>query len=132
VRRSAELSGLSREHHVALAVALGLRRVEESELASAVQTVRAFFAEEGEPHFAAEEEHLLADLPDAMARRLVSEHADLRSRVASLTERPAVEHARELGRRLAAHVRFEEREVFPHLEDTLAPERLAEIGRRLA
>jgi hypothetical protein len=48
-----------------------------------------------------------------------------------LAVRPAVEAARELGRILADHVRFEERTVFPHLERTLPADRLAAIDARL-
>ena len=38
---------------------------------------------------------------------------------------------RRLGELLAAHVRFEERELFPRLEAVLPPEQLAELGGQL-
>ena len=38
----------------------------------------------------------------------------------------------ELGERLAAHVRHEERVLFPLIERTLEPDALALLGRRLS
>lgn len=131
MKRSPELAPLSREHHVALGVALSLRRADESDLADVVAGFQAFFTSEGDSHFDTEEDVLLGELPADMAARLVDEHADLRRRAASLIDRPTVERAHDVGERLTAHVRFEEREAFPHLEAALPRRRLAEIGRLL-
>jgi hypothetical protein len=49
----------------------------------------------------------------------------------ALAHRPGVDAARRAGALLAAHVRFEERVVFAHLEAALPPAELAAIGRRL-
>jgi hemerythrin-like domain-containing protein len=65
----------------------------------------------------------------AAARRVRREHEDLRARAADLAEAGRLEAARELGQRLREHVRFEENELFPLLEERLAPDALAALGR---
>ena len=130
--RSPELAPLSRDHHVALGAALTLRRVTEESLAEALAEYHEFFAAAGDPHFVEEEDVLVPELPQAMARRVVAEHDEIRERTALLADRPDCDAARELGEMLTAHVRYEEREVFPFLEQSLSPERLAELGARLA
>ena len=58
-----------------------------------------------------------------------SEHEDIRGRAAALAQEPDVAGARELGERLNAHVRFEERELFAHLEAALDAGELERLGR---
>jgi hemerythrin-like domain-containing protein len=132
VRRSAHLAPLSRDHHVTLAHALRLRRASADELPVTVARFLAFFVDEGQRHFAQEEAVLAPELPDAHVLRLQAEHADIRARAAALGEDPDGAAARALGELLTRHVRYEERELFPLLESTLPPERLVEVGERLA
>ncbi len=64
--------------------------------------------------------------------RIRRDHAALRERFARLeggdTDASVL---RELGESLAAHVRFEERVLFPRVEATLDCDELARLGRRL-
>jgi hemerythrin-like domain-containing protein len=133
VRRSEALAPLSRDHHQALETALRLRRADDDTLDSALARLSAFWASVGRRHFEIEEELLLPALTDerwlAMAERVRSEHADIRSRAAALEQEPGVGAARELGERLNAHVRFEERELFGHLEAALDTAELERLGR---
>jgi hemerythrin-like domain-containing protein len=133
VRRSEALAPLSRDHHQALETALRLRRADDDTLDSALARLSSFWAAVGRRHFEIEEELLLPALSDerwlAMAERVRSEHADIRSRAAALEHRPSVDAARELGERLNAHVRFEERELFGHLEAALDTAELERLGR---
>src|SRR5688572_20932952 len=121
MKRSPELAPLSREHQVALAIALALRRVSEDDIAATSARYLAFFADEGEEHFDQEEAVLVPVLPRDLSVRLVDEHGEIRDVTRTLGERPAVLTARHLGELLSAHVRFEERVVFAHLEAELAP-----------
>ena len=135
MKRSPELAPLSRDHHVALERALRLRRATPADVEAAVAAFRAFFAADGERHFEQEERLLLPAVPArdaALAERVRAEHADIRTRAAELGTPPDVARARELGEALTAHVRFEERQLFPRLEEALPAERLAELGRALA
>ncbi len=132
MKRDPALQSLSRDHHQALAIALRLVRCD----ADAVEHVQAAFLrywhEHGLEHFRAEEEILLpafADYADAghplIARVLVDHHL-IRHHAARI-QREADEplwRVRELGTLLSDHVRLEERELFPLIEEYLPPEEL--------
>jgi hypothetical protein len=68
MKRSAELAPLSRDHHQALEVALGLRRVTDGTLEDAVGHFLAFWNRQGEHHFVIEERLVLPALSDDDAR----------------------------------------------------------------
>ena len=132
MRRTAALQPLSREHHVALEHSR--RRRSEAEVAAVVASFLAFFVVDGERHFRAEEEVLLPLVPadeEPAGRRLSRDHAEIRRLARSLGERSDCAIAGQLGELLAAHVRFDERELFPLLEARLDREALADVGRRL-
>ena len=138
MKRSAALAGLSRDHHEALAVALRLRRSETLTAAEAAERFAEYFARRGERHFELEEAVLVPlfpSLPDgeALRERLLREHAALRKRGAPVAAGQApVDDLHRLGEALEAHVRFEERELFPLLERELSDADLAEVGKSLA
>lgn len=140
MKRSAELTGLSHDHHTALFLAMRLRRSEMADVDDAVAAFADYWATTGDHHFDEEERVLLPALPvdspgwkEACAR-VCAEHADLRARAAALDalrgeQRVAAAH--ELGARLSDHVRFEERELFVMLEQRLRPEALRAVGEQL-
>ena len=133
MQRSEALAPLSRDHHQALETALRLRRADGNTLDAALARLSSFWASVGRRHFEIEEELLLPALADerwlAMAERVRCEHADIRGRAAALEREASVDAARELGERLNAHVRFEERELFAHLEAALDAGELERLGR---
>jgi hemerythrin-like domain-containing protein len=69
-------------------------------------------------------------------QRVRDEHEAIRARAGALAEQRTAEEAlgaaRALGERLAAHVRFEERELFPTLERRLTDAELADLGAAVA
>jgi hypothetical protein len=132
MRRSPELVPLSRDHHVALAQALRLRRATAATVDVAVAGFLAFLVTDGERHFAREERHLLPVLPPPARERLLADHAEIRRRAAALGAAPDAAAAVALGELLAAHVRLEERELFPALERDLPAAHLAALGEALA
>jgi hypothetical protein len=123
MKRSAKLLALSREHHGALSLALAARRAAASGdaevIAATGRRAVSAFGRELEPHFQEEEGWLLPDLERAGAGTLVArtlaDHAELRALAASLAHPDATTLTR-FGERLAAHVRFEERELFEAYE----------------
>lgn len=122
MRRDDRLIELSREHHTALKLARQLQRGTATEEAGtrAIASLQALRAEL-EHHFRDEEQRLLPMLRDAdetpIAERLCAEHRELRALMAA----PDTADARtRLGQLLEAHVRFEEREMFPFLESLWA------------
>jgi hypothetical protein len=134
VKRSEALAALSRDHHVALFHALRLRRAGPDDLAGVVAAFLAFLAGPAREHFDQEEAILAPELPPDsghLAARMLDEHAEILRRGRRLGADPDLEAASELGALLSAHVRFEERELFPVLERGLSPERLREVAVRL-
>ena len=117
---------LSREHHAALLLARDSARTDALD-AEAVRVMNRriadYWSAEMAAHFA-HEERLLAQLPGALDAddhaRLLLDHRDLRAACVLAADggvQGADLHA--FGRRLAAHVRFEERRCFPKLQAAL-------------
>lgn len=138
MKRHPGLIRLSREHHSALALAKRARRFggETTEAAAGLLAeVAQAFAVELEPHFLAEESGLLAALDAAgqaaLAERALADHQALRALARRLAAGDTASLCR-FGEVLEAHVRFEERELFPHAESILPPEVLADLDRTLA
>ena len=124
MKRHHQLLELSREHHGALSLALHAKRAALSGEAAAVAaaSARCVVAAELEAHFAVEEKTLLPLLLAAgqaeLAQRLTAEHGQLRELRTQLCDPDSV-ILRAFGELLAAHVRFEEREMFIALEALL-------------
>jgi len=133
MRRSAELTPLSHDHHHVLDVARRLRRATLADQEDVLADLRAFWADEGQRHFELEERHLVAALADPEWRlqieRMLHEHRVIRVTVATAA---GVDSAHELGTLLHDHVRFEERVLFPLLESRLSERQLAALGAALA
>jgi iron-sulfur cluster repair protein YtfE (RIC family) len=122
VKRSADLQSLSREHHTALVLAKACERAADSGDAEQVGATceRAIhaFADELEPHFLIEEQVLLPLLNDAempLVERTLADHRHLRGLLKGMRQNN-VNALADFAKGLSAHVRFEERELFPALE----------------
>lgn len=133
MKRHPALLQLSREHHPALVLAKRAQSLADDNLEAAADfaaEIRAVFAAELEPHFCIEEERLLPLLKNAgqaqLVERTLAEHANLRALAVQIDAGDPAS-LRRFGALLAAHVRFEERELFPAAEATLEPEALAMI-----
>lgn len=126
MKRKPALQALSREHHTALVLANAcVRAVQTGDAAMvslACQRAARALANELEPHFRIEEQTLLPLLtsPDAqpLLQRTVREHEQLRGLLLGLQQNDA-EALNSFEKCLTAHVRFEERELFPVLESLI-------------
>jgi hypothetical protein len=137
MKRSEALTPLSHDHHQALVAAQQLRRAEDPEAATAA--FLEFWRGQGSQHFRIEEDILLPawlaadpDADRALAARLADEHLTIRAR-ARAVERGELspEGLHELGELMSAHVRFEERELFPRIEASLDPQALATLATEI-
>jgi hemerythrin-like domain-containing protein len=146
MKRHPALRKFSDDHHGGLVQARRLRRAAAGEgtpPAEAARVFLRFWEEETSAHFKEEEEVLLAvfarhggDLSAEPIQEMVADHARIRGLVMTLIEEDrsgevATDTLREIGERLEAHIRLEERRVFPLVETTLPEDGLEEVGTRL-
>jgi iron-sulfur cluster repair protein YtfE (RIC family) len=145
MKRHVALRGLSSDHHHGLVHARRLARAAAGrEKAETIITAYlAFAAGDLARHFREEEEILLpefarwAGADDPLIARTVVAHVALRERTLALRRAeiegiPLKPLLADLAQRLEAHIRFEERELFPAVERALPQERMAAVGVLLA
>jgi hemerythrin-like domain-containing protein len=126
MKRSPALQPLSREHHTALSLANACVRAALSGDAAMVrlacQRAISSFANELDAHFKIEELSLLPLLTSSetqvLVQRTLAEHQLLRGLRDGLRQND-VEALNNFGQCLLSHVRFEERELFPVIENLL-------------
>lgn len=136
IKRSEHIMPLSREHHFSLLFSWKIRQGLKKgvELQRIINYVNHFFEHNLQVHFHEEEETLFAVQDDPMVQRALDEHQQVRKLVPELAEAPESEitgRLSDLADLVEKHVRYEERELFPHLEGKLSPEQLAVIGHQL-
>lgn len=125
--RTGDLLSLSRDHHTALVLAraarIAVESADEAACAEVLARMAAHWQQVMAAHFA-HEERLLALAKGALdadcVTRVASDHALLRNLIVGPCMLQPLERVRQLGELLAAHVRFEERVVFPQLQPVLA------------
>jgi iron-sulfur cluster repair protein YtfE (RIC family) len=77
---------------------------------------------------------LFTDRADTLVQSAISQHAALRRGIESLLDNAGTVKPGQLGRladELDEHIRFEERTLFPHLEQVLPAGHLDAIGEKL-
>jgi hemerythrin-like domain-containing protein len=141
VKRHAALVGLSHDHHHELVQARRLRAAADEDEAARLAAARAYvdlFFTETVRHFRDEEEVLFPAFvrrvgvtPDL--RRVLDEHMQLHGLVRALRAEVAggdvrSDSLRRLGDLLHEHVRLEERQLFPAVEEALGDEGLRELS----
>lgn len=138
--RDTNLIPLSHQHQHALALCVRIDRaspIAAADLPAWQAEIAQLFKSEIEIHFAAEE-HVLFPAACEFAELvplvddLLTDHAWLRERFAAAATRNfSAADLRELGQRLSAHIRKEERQLFERLQELTGKEQLADIGRKL-
>jgi Hemerythrin HHE cation binding domain len=146
IHRDPRLFPLSHDHHLALARAreatLAVDGAVPQDLTALAERCAAYFAEHLDPHFKREEKHLL---PVSVARfgrdddlvvRVKEEHAMVRKLTRRLTDpkdkAPITGRLAAWAKAVQDHVRFEEREWFEALQNSLPEKELERLGRLLA
>jgi len=141
MKRHPSLQPLSREHHRALLYWRELDQQLGSPRSAGLRTAASSLQQYWNPRFAshmADEEHvLLGALPGAMRSRLLDEHGLLRLLLCSLNDRLdpggplALDDLASLAATLRAHIRWEERVLFPYLQCHVPADELRSWGDRL-
>ena len=137
VKRSKPLIPLSHDHHHGLVVC---RRILEnikpnSDPGCMATYIRNFWDSDLERHFKEEETIVFPLIPDddAMVQQALSEHRALSEIVGQLIAEPngTAPLITEFALLLRAHIRFEERELFPHIEQLASDEDLLTASLKL-
>lgn len=137
MKRSPPLLSLSREHHEALVLAHRASQVDPHSAAAREQRQHLLvrWPAQFAPHFAVEERVLLPALAAAGHTKAVAQALTQHAQLRALFERLQSGDLTALaawGDAMQAHVRFEERELFPLAENVLDLGTLAEAMARSA
>jgi hemerythrin-like domain-containing protein len=146
MKRHPSLREFSDDHHQGLVNARRLKRAASGEgdnPADTAQEFLEFWRRDTSLHFRKEEEVLLpvlarygGDLGERPILQMLTQHAQIRGLAMQLSDELEQDKIREdtlrnLGEQLEAHIRLEEREVFPLIEETLREQALQEVASRL-
>lgn len=146
MKRHPGLRSFSDDHHQGLVNARRLKRAaagDEVEPADAARAFLEFWRRDTSLHFRREEEVLLpvlarheGNLGEPSVVEMLVQHARIRGLAMELGDELEGRGVRgetlgELGWQLEAHIRLEEREVFPFIERTLTEPALKEVASRL-
>jgi iron-sulfur cluster repair protein YtfE (RIC family) len=138
MKRHEALEQLSRDHHQALFQAMRLKRADDENAGEVLADFLDFWFGTGFLHFRAEEEVLLpaysayGDASREEVVRVLVDHVEIRREaheLGALTSDPEPQRLHALGERLDAHVRHEERVLFPLIEEALPDDELARVAR---
>ena len=139
MKRHKELQPLSRQHHNGLLAALllkkGIAKAADKNVMAAF--ILDLWKQDLKEHFESEEQFLIPVLnntsfDEALNKRLLEEHALLRSYINSLqNEQPSISVIGSFAKLLEQHIRFEERTYFSAAEEVLSEDQLKHIGGQL-
>lgn len=141
MERHKSLISLSSDHQHGLVIARKLKygykpsssNEEKLDKDDKKEIVLKFTDEYLHKHFRHEEDIIAPFLPDnELIKKMIDEHIKLYELIYIIEVRdPDDELLNHFGEKLEAHIRFEERELFPMLQETLSEEQLDEIGKKL-
>lgn len=137
IKRSKELAPLSREHHDGLLFAWKIKQGLENNISAERMGKYAlwFWRHHIKPHFYQEEKILMPFLPDdnPLKIRLKEEHDHIRELIIGIDDETGADkrHLTILMDLLNQHIRFEERELFPLMEQLLTQVQLEKIFKEL-
>lgn len=134
--RIEQLRPLSRQHQLGLSLSRKAMQCPADSSAADVddqwQVLVAYVNDETVAHFAIEEEYLITPLMTEhgenpkvveLSNRLLAEHEQLRT-LSQPSQPTSIDDLHALGQALYEHIRFEEREVFPLMQELLTTEQL--------
>jgi len=132
--RSPQLTTLSHEHYDGLLfvwrIRQGLKR--EAPTPTFAEYIKWFWENHLQAHFENEEKVLVPFLPagDELVQRMLQEHKAIREVIPTGSDMPLSKIGL-LARLLHDHIRFEERDLFPHIESKLSQTELDDIAGKL-
>ncbi len=136
MKRHKALSLLSSDHHHGLRFAKKLRSAND-DTDSAVKKIfnefTTFYKSQLLNHFEEEEKYLAPALENnPLILKMFNDHKKMNEMFGSLSKSSNLKvELYSFGKFLEGHIRFEERELFPMIENTLSDDMLQEIGRQI-
>ena len=134
--RNEHIRKLSREHHFSLLFSWKIRQ--GLKMGVAVERIRKyvqyFWQQHLQPHFCEEEIIFFTPIKDRMVQRAINEHKQIRQQIEYLPRYSGNDERKSLAKiadMVYEHVRYEERDLFPHLERKLSKGQLENIGEQL-
>ena len=136
LKRNPHIVKLSQDHHASLMFCWKIRQGIKYHVAAErmIKYVQYFWEHHFSSHFKEEEEFLFAPLHDEKIQKAVNDHQKIKTFVSEIAF-PGSEDPGDLLLELADmvddHVRFEERTLFPHIENELSEDELENIGKQI-
>ena len=144
MKRHPALTPLSREHHGALILARLLQKDApvykglQTDIQGKAEYAYKFYQEELVKHFEDEERVLklvtgVESNLDLMIKTIYSEHQELHKLFQSIDNHPDLtSHLDQIGKTLETHVRKEERELFPLMQETCNEDLMIKVDKSLS
>ncbi len=135
IKRHEALVPFSRDHHNGLLLTWKIRQGMKKNIEGdrIGEYVLFAYGNELEQHFKDEEQWLFPELPsdDPMRKQAESDHSEIRGLIKQLESgRSDTEVLVQFADGLEKHIRFEERELFNHLQTTVPAERLKPVAEK--
>ncbi|CAI8896694.1 hemerythrin domain-containing protein [Chryseobacterium sp. IT-36CA2] len=133
MKRNKNIILLSRDHHFGLLCSWKIRQglKKEIETDRIKKYILHFWHNYLEEHFREEEQILCAHLEDEYTERIRSEHIQIKVLASQIEHSEDTRLLSDFADLLEQHIRFEERDWFPHLEEKLNNAVLNWIGKEL-
>jgi hemerythrin superfamily protein len=136
IKRNENIVILSREHHFGLLFCWKIRQgIRKNAAADRIKNyVNYFWHTHLHTHFEEEEIYMFLKVNDEACRKALEQHEQISLRIKQIldAETPlGYDILAQLADLVEAHIRFEERELFPHLEKVLTEGELKRIGAAL-
>jgi len=133
ITRSEHIKRLSREHHFSLLFCWKIRQGLKTAVATGriLKYVQYFWQQHLQPHFREEENIFFAPIRDRLVQRAINEHKYIKQQIEDMANYSGNNERKSLAKiadMVYEHVRYEERDLFPHLERKLSKEQLENIG----
>lgn len=137
IKRHHAIVSFSRDHHFGLLLVWKIRQgLQKSVSAERIgKYVLFFFKEDIETHFKEEEQLLFCRLQadDDLRKQAEEDHQFIRNLMAEIAENENdITLLDKFANALEKHIRFEERELFNHLQNTINPNDLEKIASRFS
>ena len=137
IKRSEALVSFSKDHHFGLLLVWKIRQGLGNAIAAEriSNYVLFFFREDLQKHFQEEEQLLFSQLAvdDPLRMQAEAEHLSIYKLVAAIEEKKNDSfQLSQLSDELERHIRFEEREMFNHLQNNIPADELEKIANRFS